>query len=286
MRLLLALVIFSSLTAGSQSHFPSFLEGTWKVEGKEQYERWDKLGENHLKGFSYYMKEGKMRMSEYLDLSMEGEDVVYTANVIGQNEGKAVFFRLVPSNPPDTIFRFENTRHDFPKGIYYHVVSPNKLFVEVLGEGRKGFSFTMIRQGIVMADGSVANPNYDPDLAKRLGADDYGMKKFILVLLKTGDNKTADQTFIDSSFRGHMNNIERMVKEGKLIVAGPLGRNERTYRGIFILDVPTIKEAQELLQTDPAVKANLLPAELYNWYGSAALREYLEASDKVWKLQP
>lgn len=127
------------------------------------------------------------------------------------------------------------------------------------------------------------NPNYDSVLAKKLGADDYGMKKFILVILKTGANTTSVKSFIDSCFAGHMKNMDRLVDLGKLIVAGPLGKNDKTYRGIFILNVPTIEEAKELLQTDPAVKAELLAAELYNWYGSAALPEYLKASDKVWK---
>lgn len=127
------------------------------------------------------------------------------------------------------------------------------------------------------------NPNYDSVLAKKLGADDYGMKKFILVMLKTGGNTTTEKKFVDSCFAGHMKNINRLVELGKLIVAGPLGKNDKTYRGIFILNVPTIEEAKELLQTDPAVKADLLAAELYNWYGSAALSEYLPASDKVWK---
>jgi len=50
------------------------------------------------------------------------------------------------------------------------------------------------------------------------------------------------------------------------------------------LDVSTIKEANILLETDPAIKAKFLDPELYEWYGSAALSEYLEASDKVWKI--
>lgn len=67
---------------------------------------------------------------------------------------------------------------------------------------------------------------------------------------------------------------------------GPLGKNENTYRGIFILNVATIDAAQKLLKTDPAIKEGLLDAELYNWYGSAALPEYLKASDKIWKSKP
>ncbi len=132
----------------------------------------------------------------------------------------------------------------------------------------------------------TANPNYDEALAKKLGSDDYGMKAYVLVILKTGENKTASEEETNLAFRGHMENINRLVKEGKLVVAGPLGKNEQTYRGIFILNVPTIEEATDLVQSDPAIKAKLLAADLYKWYGSAALAEYLDASDKIWKVQP
>jgi len=128
------------------------------------------------------------------------------------------------------------------------------------------------------------NPNYDEELATKLGADDYGMKKFVFVILKTGTNESTDKALKDSCFTGHMNNIDRLVKEKKLIVAGPMVKNEKSYRGIFILDMPTIEEARILLETDPAIKAKFLEPELYLWYGSAALSEYLEASDKVWKI--
>lgn len=127
------------------------------------------------------------------------------------------------------------------------------------------------------------NPNYDSSLAKSFGGDDYGMKKYVLVILKTGSNTTEDKKIKDSLFAGHMDNINRLVKINKLVVAGPLVKNERTYRGIFILDVKTFEEANALLDTDPAIKEKLLAAELYQWYGSAALPAYLEASDKIWK---
>ena len=64
------------------------------------------------------------------------------------------------------------------------------------------------------------NPNYDAKLAKTLGADDYGMKKYILVILKTGTNTTTDKVITDSLFTGHMDNIRRLVDLNKLIVAG------------------------------------------------------------------
>lgn len=129
----------------------------------------------------------------------------------------------------------------------------------------------------------TVNPDYDSTLAKKLGADDYGMKSYVFVILKTGTNTTTDKAFIDSCFSGHMANIIRLVNEGKLLVAGPFGKNDKTYRGIFIFNVSTIEEAEELVKTDPAINSKLLEAELYSWYGSAALSEYLETSLKIGK---
>jgi len=39
---------------------------------------------------------------------------------------------------------------------------------------------------------------------------------------------------INEKFRGHLDNINRLVKEEKLVVAGPMCKNEKNYRGIFI----------------------------------------------------
>ncbi len=131
------------------------------------------------------------------------------------------------------------------------------------------------------------NPNYDATLAVKLGGDDFGMKSYFLVILKTGINTTTDKELINQSFRGHMDNINKLVEEKKMIVAGPLGGNEKNYRGIFILDnVQTIEDAHRLLRTDPAIENKLLDYEIFTWYGSAALATYLPFSEKVWKLKP
>lgn len=130
---------------------------------------------------------------------------------------------------------------------------------------------------------SQLNLEYDKNLADSLGADENGMKAYILVILKTGTNTTTNKTFIDSCFAGHMNNINHLAKEGKLTVAGPLKKNDKTYRGIFILNVSTIPEAEILVQKDPAISNNLLAVEFYKWFGSAALPMYLPFHNKVSK---
>lgn len=135
-------------------------------------------------------------------------------------------------------------------------------------------------------DSVKGNPNYDSRLAQKYGADDYGMKSYVFVILKSGSNTSGNKQTIAEAFRGHLDNIGKLVEEGKLIVAGPMGKNENNYRGIFILNVESKEEAALLLQSDPAIKENYLDVDMYTWYGSAALPSYLDVSDKVWKKKP
>lgn len=136
------------------------------------------------------------------------------------------------------------------------------------------------------ASAQTPNPAYNKALADSLGADAYGMKQYVLAILKTGSNTTTDKEKLNAYFRGHMENIGRLAKEGKLVVAGPLGKNDKNYRGIFILDAKTVEEAQKMVETDPAVKAKVFEVELYPWYGSAALPVYLETHSQIEKEKP
>ena len=145
-------------------------------------------------------------------------------------------------------------------------------------------AFLVLSVGEVIAQ--TDNPMYDKPLADSLGGDDYGMKMYTFVILKTGDTKIEDKVVVDSLFRGHMDNINKLAENGKLVVAGPMKKNERSYRGIFILNVKTNEEATQLLKGDPAISSGMLAVELYQWYGSAALPMYLGYHEKVEKKKP
>ena len=133
----------------------------------------------------------------------------------------------------------------------------------------------------VLMSAQVADPENGSDLAKKLGADERGMKMYVLVLLKSGPNNEQDSVKRAKMFAGHFSNMNKMAEEKKLIVAGPLDENEQAYRGIFILDVPGLEEAKALLGNDPTVKEKIFEAEYYHWYGSAALPEYLDEDKKL-----
>ncbi|MBK8621301.1 MAG: hypothetical protein IPN79_05945 [Saprospiraceae bacterium] len=146
------------------------------------------------------------------------------------------------------------------------------------------FYFTKSEPKTIAPDSTIQNPEYDPSLAQKLNADPYGMKSYSFVVLKTGTNTSTDKNFIKQCFEGHMKNIKKMVSEGQLIVAGPFGKNDKTYRGIFILQETDESKVKTLLAEDAAIKEGFLDFEILPWYGSAALPEYLPFSDKVWKL--
>jgi uncharacterized protein len=115
-------------------------------------------------------------------------------------------------------------------------------------------------------------PAYDAALAARVGADEYGMKKYVIAFLKSGKTKIEDEAKRNELQKAHMKNIQRLAAEGKLVVAGPF-LDKQPIRGIYIFNVSSIEEAKQLTETDPSIQAGTLEMELHPWYGSAALME-------------
>jgi uncharacterized protein YciI len=141
-------------------------------------------------------------------------------------------------------------------------------------------ALTLIGAGAVAAE----ERGFDPELAKRLGADERGMKTYVLCILKTGpkDGEIKGDARKEI-FAGHFANIGRLADEGKLAVAGPFGENDKAYRGLYIFNVATIAEAEKLVLLDPAVKAGVFVPDLTLWYGSAAMMVVTETHKRIEK---
>lgn len=141
--------------------------------------------------------------------------------------------------------------------------------------------FFSLGMSMMMTAGERA---FDPELAKKLGADERGMKMYVLCILQTGP-KDAEVKGDERKevFAGHFANIARLSDEGKLAVAGPFGKNDKSYRGLYIFNVATLEEAEKLVILDPAVKAGVFVPNLTLWYGSAALMVVPETHRKLEK---
>jgi uncharacterized protein YciI len=127
-------------------------------------------------------------------------------------------------------------------------------------------------------------PGYDAALAKKVGADKYGMRNYVIAFLRTGPTKIEDKSEVAKLFAGHLANINKLAAEGKMAVAGPF-RKDPDFRGMFILAVETIEEAKKLVETDPAVKSGMLTADYHKWWGSAALMEVNAIHDRVQEVE-
>lgn len=127
--------------------------------------------------------------------------------------------------------------------------------------------------------------SYNSELAEELGADDYGMRQYVMAFLKTGPNRSADSTEAMALQRAHLDNINRMAEEGDLVLAGPFMDNGEI-RGIYVFDVRTVEEARELTETDPAIQSGALEMELRPWYGSAALMQVNDVHGQISKVNP
>ena len=137
----------------------------------------------------------------------------------------------------------------------------------------------------VMAAGRAQAPGeqpvYDSALAERLGADQRGMRHYVLVILKTGPNRMPEGEKRKAMFAGHFANIQRLANEGKLAVAGPFEDNPDGWRGLFLFAVADVEEAKRLTATDPVIVNGEMVAEYHPWYGSAAVMMIPETHKRI-----
>jgi len=128
----------------------------------------------------------------------------------------------------------------------------------------------------------ATTPVYDAALAKSLGADERGMRQYVLVILKTGPNKMAAGEARTRMFEGHFANMGKLAGEKKLVLAGPLDGKEGR-RGIFVFNTPDIETATAWVATDPVIMNGEMAAEYHKFYGSAAMMMLNDVHGKIEK---
>jgi phosphoribosylamine-glycine ligase len=144
MKLTCMLLLFIATFQTSKIDDLQFLAGTWKVANKENYETWVVKEKGLLEGNSYKIRNNNKQVDEYLSIQAKGEKIIYTARVLNQNNAQPVEFTL--NKMVKDKLSFENIAHDFPKKIQYTKLNDTTIFVAVLGDNDKGFSYQMTRQ--------------------------------------------------------------------------------------------------------------------------------------------
>jgi uncharacterized protein len=101
------------------------------------------------------------------------------------------------------------------------------------------------------------------------------MRVYYMVFLRRGPAWTTAVTPETTRVnQGHRANIDRLTKEGLMVVAGPFEgtSGDRALAGIFILRVPSMEAARAAVETDPAITAGRFVFEIVPWWGPATLR--------------
>lgn len=134
--------------------------------------------------------------------------------------------------------------------------------------------------GLLAWSGVPALAQSDPELAKALGGNEMGMKKYVLVILKTGPNKMAAGVERDAMFTGHFANMQRLADEKKLALAGPLDGVDG-WRGVFVIATDNIEEAKKIVATDPVIIHGEMVGEFHLFFASAGLMAVGDIHKKI-----
>ena len=91
------------------------------------------------------------------------------------------------------------------------------------------------------------------------------MATYYFGFLKHGPKWTAERTpETDKLQAAHIANINAMAKTGKLVIAGPF-ENGGDYAGVYVFKVGSLDEAKALAESDPAIRAGRLVADVHPW---------------------
>lgn len=110
-----------------------WLIGSWENETDQGIlsENWEKTNDSLFHGQSYFIKKKDTLHSESVELSQNGEELIYSPTVKGQNNDLPVAFKLTSATAKQLIF--ENPAHDFPQKITYRMITADSLVAEISG---------------------------------------------------------------------------------------------------------------------------------------------------------
>lgn len=123
----------SEATEKDQIKSANWLLGKWsaKMADGNLSESWKQINDSTFQAESLFIKGKDTLHFESIILQQKGEDLFYNATVKGQNENKAVAFKLTKKNAKQLVF--ENPKHDYPQKITYTLITKDSLVASISG---------------------------------------------------------------------------------------------------------------------------------------------------------
>ncbi len=99
------------------------------------------------------------------------------------------------------------------------------------------------------------------------GDTSYLMKKYFIVFLKEGPNRSQGKEEAAKIQTAHMEHMERLANEKKICIAGPFAE-AGNIKGLVIYSASSLEEAKQMTSEDPAVKAGRLLVEVHPFWAA------------------
>jgi hypothetical protein len=111
----------------------NWLLGKWATQTAEGTlsESWKKLNDSTFQAESFFIKGKDTLHFESITLQQKGEELFYNATVKGQNENKAISFKMTVGTEKQLVF--ENPKHDYPQKIAYTQIKKDSLVASISG---------------------------------------------------------------------------------------------------------------------------------------------------------
>ena len=91
------------------------------------------------------------------------------------------------------------------------------------------------------------------------------MQQYFIAFLKRGAIRGQNEEEAAELQKQHLAHLTKMYELGYADISGPFG-DDGDIRGITIYNVPTLKMADSLANSDPMVKAGRLEIEIHPWW--------------------
>ena len=93
------------------------------------------------------------------------------------------------------------------------------------------------------------------------------MQQYFMAFLKRGPIRNQNEEESALLQKAHLAHLGKMYELGYADISGPFG-DDGDIRGITIYNVPTLKMADSLANSDPMVKSGRLIIEMHPWWAA------------------
>lgn len=247
----LAMLFAAMLHAQQQKADFRWLTGNWKINTGSGFivESWQQVNDTLYKAKSVMVKGKDSVVQETIELLRLDTTWYYESTVAGQNNNKAVSFKIIFQRFGE--FISVNPAHDFPQRIAYRRFLPTQMHASTEGNN----------------NGRYSKQNFNFYLEDKNELFSYT----VTLQPKYAGNKT--DTAISSVFKKHLKFLDSLGTRSFVILSGQttFDTYDSKMTEFAVIKAADMEKAKALLATDPAVasgifKGELLPFRMSSWY--------------------